>query len=255
MFLLVRLCPGSVWPNECCGLHPGKIWGVRWLVQGPGVMHVRILIWPGFPEPSEAAVCCTALLKEGKQEGAGILDPESGSVLHRPSIPGMQFLRWPAEGTTHLVSPAPCLKPCWMSKCLQPTLWDLNVSLAGNPRGALRGCANSLTMSACVCALGFARVAHNALFFLDNGALWTRTPCHAKGVTCVCHKWALVWLIAMRLSPQQPFSTRLHLFTEAVVGSAFFPRCKDAAVQNLLLEGKWLVCLVVGKFLYVEQEV
>lgn len=28
-------------------------------------------------------------------------------------------------------------------------------------------------------------------FFLggrDNGALWTHRPCHAKGVTCVCHK-------------------------------------------------------------------
>ena len=29
-------------------------------------------------------------------------------------------------------------------------------------------------------------------FFLDNGPLWTHRPCHAKGVTCVCLKWALV---------------------------------------------------------------
>lgn len=252
MFLLLRLCPGSVWPNECCRLHPGKIWGVRWLIQGPGVMHVRILIWPGFPEPSEAAVCCTALLKEGKQEGAGILRACLCFVVQASlacsSCDGQQ--RGPH---TWFFQPPAWSHVEWANVCSR--LWDLNVSLAGNPRGALRGCANSLTMSACVCALGFARVAHNALFFLDNGALWTRTPCHAKGVTCVCHKWALVWLIAMRISPQQPFSTRLHLFTEAVVESAFFPRCKDAAVQNLLLEGKWLVCLVVGNFLYVEQEV
>lgn len=29
-------------------------------------------------------------------------------------------------------------------------------------------------------------------FFFYNGTLWTPLPCHAKGVTCVCHKWALV---------------------------------------------------------------
>lgn len=140
-----------------------------------------------------------------------------------------------------------------MSKCLQQTLWDLNVSLAGNPRGALRGCANSLTMSACVCALGFARVAHNALFFLDNGALWTYTPCHAKGVTYVCHKWALVWLITMRMSPQQPLSPRLHLFTEAVVGVRFLPSLQSSGAE--FIAKREMTCLHCGcNFLYARQE-
>lgn len=169
----------------------------------------------------KAHAYCTVLFRQGRERRArGRRGPPC--VLYPwypwPAVPEMTSRGYHAPGfRSH------CLKPCWMSKCLQPPLWDLNVSLAGNPRGARRGCANSLTMSACVCALAFACIAHNALcFFLDNGALWTHVPCHAKGVTCVCHKWALVRLIAMWMIPsQQQFRTQLHLFTDVVVWVGF----------------------------------
>ena len=42
-----------------------------------------------------------------------------------------------------------------------------------------------------------------------------------------------------------------HLLAEAVVSGAFFPRSK-AAVQNLWLKGKLLVCIVVAVFFICE---
>lgn len=131
----------------------------------------------------------------------------------------------------HRISRSHCLKPCWMSQCLLLGLWDLNVSLAGNPLGAGRGCANTLTMSVCVWAHGFSYVSHNALFWgRIMGLCGPLRLVMQRGVTCVCHKWALVWLIALWMSPVQPLSARHPL---AVVCIVFLPLAEAAAADFL----------------------
>lgn len=77
-----------------------------------------------------------------------------------------------------------------------------------------------------------------SVFGEDNGPLWTPPPCHAKGVTCVCHKWALVWLIALWMSPVQPFSARRPL---AVVCIVFLPLAEAAAADFLTKKEKELL--------------
>lgn len=205
---------------------PVRSWGLRrGEMTCPGscsesILQLRRWYLKSDFSDSKAHAYCTVLFRQGRERRAwgprGSLCALSSVFLVCSSRDDQQRVpctRFPQPLPEAMLNEQMSAAASVRSKCL------LGRKSARSTAGL---CKQPYNVRLCVCTRLRLHRPQCSVFFLDNGALWTHVPCHAKGVTCVCHKWALVWLIAMWMIPsQQQFSTQLHLFTDVVVWVGF----------------------------------
>lgn len=133
---------GPIWES--------KVWGVTWLVQGLRLVRYTVEMWTRLSgSPSSCLLHRTAPERTGEKRlgswrhlGCRIIP---GSLACSPGD-GQQ------RGPRTRVSAAGCLKPCWMSKCLQQTMRSKCLLGRKSSRSTAGLCKQPYNVRLCVCA-------------------------------------------------------------------------------------------------------